>query len=333
MNDKGTRFETMPKLPIQTLSFKYQTLSDGILPWFTGALWRGALLIHFKHLVCVTKQLDCVGCAWHQHCSYANLFEPLETQTSKDYPKSPPKRITQPYSLNADAGGHFVSKNQTIGFNITLIGSKISNVTQQLIAACSQIQSIGVYPNYLSISLQRVLDNTDKNNSRIIFDHRRQAKDIIDETIAIPQMPNTPKRAIIQLITPLRLVTWNKPILKSEQLTPKEFFIHLERRVHQVSKLYCLPQQNNNNEANNQFPIIDFEQLYTAKWQSQSLQVKNANRYSTRQKRKHPLTGFVGSLELEHELLEVLWPYLWLGQWIQFGKATGMGLGYYQVSS
>jgi hypothetical protein len=55
-------------------------------------------------------------------------------------------------------------------------------------------------------------------------------------------------------------------------------------------------------------------------------------RYSSRQKKKVPMGGIVGTATLEGASLDLLWPVIWLGQWLHAGKGAAMGLGKYQLN-
>ncbi len=43
--------------------------------------------------------------------------------------------------------------------------------------------------------------------------------------------------------------------------------------------------------------------------------------------------GLLGSMTMNLERIESLWPYLYLGQWLHAGKGTNMGLGRYRLTT
>jgi hypothetical protein len=55
-------------------------------------------------------------------------------------------------------------------------------------------------------------------------------------------------------------------------------------------------------------------------------------RYSRRQRARHPVRGIIGALRVEGDLTPFL-PYLRLGEWLHVGKLTTFGLGRYWVES
>jgi CRISPR/Cas system endoribonuclease Cas6 (RAMP superfamily) len=57
------------------------------------------------------------------------------------------------------------------------------------------------------------------------------------------------------------------------------------------------------------------------------------SRYSSRQQTKVQMGGLMGSFALPVDALADFWPWLWLGQWVQVGKGTVMGMGEYVLTS
>jgi CRISPR/Cas system endoribonuclease Cas6 (RAMP superfamily) len=55
------------------------------------------------------------------------------------------------------------------------------------------------------------------------------------------------------------------------------------------------------------------------------------SRYSATHGKSLDTGGWMGHLELDIQGLDELWPYLWLGQWLNVGKNASMGFGRYSV--
>jgi hypothetical protein len=63
----------------------------------------------------------------------------------------------------------------------------------------------------------------------------------------------------------------------------------------------------------------------------QSLSFSQQSRYSAKHKKQLPTSGVLGYLDLSLEGLEDLWPYLFLGQFLNVGQNASMGFGRYKI--
>lgn len=55
--------------------------------------------------------------------------------------------------------------------------------------------------------------------------------------------------------------------------------------------------------------------------------------WSSRQHEALKLGGLTGRLSLRGAVLERIWPWLWLGQWLHLGSSTTIGLGRYVLNA
>jgi hypothetical protein len=82
-----------------------------------------------------------------------------------------------------------------------------------------------------------------------------------------------------------------------------------------------------------QAPFADLKAASAdARLVSAKLHVYASSRYSARQGSRKPTGGLLGHFDLDLTGLEGIWPYLYLGQWLNVGKNASMGFGQYQLS-
>ena len=64
-----------------------------------------------------------------------------------------------------------------------------------------------------------------------------------------------------------------------------------------------------------------------------ALRRQEASRYAARHGERVPTGGLIGHIDLDMSDIETLWPYLYLGQWLNVGKNASMGYGCYELLS
>jgi hypothetical protein len=135
--------------------------------------------------------------------------------------------------------------------------------------------------------------------------------------------PEPPAAVHIQFLHPLRLRE-GKQYTKQDQLDATLWVKSLLRRYQQLDCAHS-------NEPDD----FDYSLLHQSaadlSFQQSQLDWFDWYRYSSRQKKKVPMGGIVGSAILEGEALDLLWPMVWLGQWLHAGKGAAMGLGKYRL--
>ncbi|MBK6682250.1 MAG: CRISPR system precrRNA processing endoribonuclease RAMP protein Cas6 [Ignavibacteriales bacterium] len=129
------------------------------------------------------------------------------------------------------------------------------------------------------------------------------------------------RKCTMSFTTPLRLQMLGKTLNKREEVTPKILIINLMRRCLSASYLFCedeVPVE----------PVFNFENIRIS---SNSLQFFDWERYSSRQKTRMNMGGFLGSITLEGDISAAL-PFIYTGSFLNAGKNTLFGLGQYTTS-
>jgi len=105
------------------------------------------------------------------------------------------------------------------------------------------------------------------------------------------------------------------------------FLSGLQRRIEQLYLLHgtIKNKQPNISPSFKTLDAITFTPIHSksVKW----------NRYSSKQKKIIPMKGISGEYQISGQDLKKLWPWLWLGQFLQLGKSTLMGLGKYSLDA
>jgi hypothetical protein len=212
--------------------------------------------------------------------------------------------VPHPYVISPRAGGDVAG--ETTALELTLIGAATRR-HREVLDAAARLRLNGVP---LALRETRLLAvNTGEKASF---------------AAEIPEPPPEPPRARMILEHTLRLRRENR------YLTPAEFvfatlFTTLTRRVSMLHDMEAAE------------PLAaDYRELAAAARAASVSEVRlewfDWARYSARQRRRIPMGGLLGELTLGGNL-KLLWPWLWIGQWLHVGKGAVMGLGRYRLEA
>jgi len=138
----------------------------------------------------------------------------------------------------------------------------------------------------------------------------------------VPQPPAAPDTVHIDLEHPLRLRRKNQ-YLKPAEFDFGTFFTTLIRRISMLHALTGGPPLEMDAAALASHARGISCQPHHLNWHDWA-------RESARQKKRIPMGGIIGSVQLSGDIAP-LWPWLWAGQWLHVGKGAVMGLGRYQL--
>jgi len=135
--------------------------------------------------------------------------------------------------------------------------------------------------------------------------------------------PPAPARAVLHLVTPLRLKRLGH-LVGPQHFTPGELVFNL------LTRLKLLAEHHGGNPD-----AWDWDRLRdataTLTLEPRHLRWHEWTRYSSRQDTLMELGGLLGDGELSGPGLADLWALLWQGQWVHAGKGTTFGLGAYRL--
>lgn len=287
-------------LELSHIDLRYRATRDVLASACGGSAWRGSFGHALRRAVCVTGLPECGTCPMRASCIYVELFETMPPSGNhgmlsrySHVPHSYIIRTPNPASLACGDEGEL---------RMTLIGGGVRHAAlaaQQLARAAQRLAE----PGALEVLGTRI------TNTRI------------------PPAPEYTDHSNIHLNleSPLRIRVNNLYWKHPDDFRFRAFFSALLRRVTQLCELHGQPVPAASHirelaECAERVRITN----NTLRWQ-------DMHRYSNRQRRRIPMGGLMGTVDIEGELAP-LWPWLWVGQFLHVGKATVMGLGRFQLA-
>ena len=317
-------------LPIARYRFSARVFDALTLPPYAGSLLRGQFGAALRHLTCMTRQPNCIGCPLRDTCPYPRIFEapaPHEHTLQRfsaipnAYVVEPPPPATEQVNLQVH---QLLEPGQMLIFHTVLIGNALAQLPLIIVA------------------WQRALrQGLTKNRSRaeLIDVHWADAHGVlhpvwnVDQpqvqthaaSLQVPPLPAVASGLVLHIHTPLRLQHQGYH-LHPQQLSPRTLISAVARRASLVLEFHAAqPQWGQQVPAATAMAeqLTDQRALYWFDWK----------RYSSRQQQEMTLGGVVGQWQLHGstEILASVWPWLWLGQWLHIGKNATMGLGGYRL--
>ncbi len=318
----NTSIENAEKFIIARFRFYLQPLEPIFLSDFKGATLRGGFGYIFKKTVCINFYKACRECLLQQKCVYAYIFETpfpdyLTEKTSFNIAYPPHPYILEP---PFDSKAIFNPDDELI-FNLVLIGKSIEYLPY-FIFVFDELGKIGLGKDRGKYKLNRVEDI----KGEMVY-HNGRLKDKINQItfqdIIHKYQRDTAKQYSeirIHFLTPTRFVLEEKLV---KEINFKEFITNLLRRISLLSIFHCAKK-------------IDFDYLGLIE-DTNIIESKIENwkwhdwgRYSTKQKQRVKLGGFLGDIYFSGNLNRFI-PFIKLGEYIHIGKQTSFGLGKYEI--
>ena len=164
--------------------------------------------------------------------------------------------------------------------------------------------------------------HADPGDDRIVW---REGDRFEPPTPRSPLPPPSPRTVRLSLRAPLRLSV-DERIVRPEDFTAGVFLMSLVRRLSRLMYFYGSCQLDIN--------FRDLKAKADAVPMSEArLRWARQRRYSGNQGQDYDVSGLIGSFVLDLAGREELWPYIWLGNWVQAGKGTVFGLGAYEIEA
>jgi hypothetical protein len=137
--------------------------------------------------------------------------------------------------------------------------------------------------------------------------------------------PAVPASLKLVIQTPLR-------VKRAERLVPAEDFRFSDLYSSLLRRISMLSYFHTDAPLETDFAALSAA-AKTIEFKDASFWWRDWTRYSSRQKTEMQLGGIVGEATLPGAGLEPFWPYLWLGQFVNAGHNTSMGLGRYSLAA
>jgi CRISPR/Cas system endoribonuclease Cas6 (RAMP superfamily) len=294
-------------------------------PHFAGSTLRGAFGRALRQAACITGQDKCGGCPLRNSCAYGVVFDPAASAQPlhPSFRDGLPRYMVQPPALGACP----LSVGETQSFDLLLLPG-----TQAHHGLIEHILRTAVEKELFQPGLFKLLGT-------------QVSQDSVPQSLTLPQMPGsdntTPANThpatthiTLRWLTPLRLQQQGKPVFKPQQLNAQGLVHALLRRQMQWQQITDQkPQASPATSTPEQQDPLRCAPACTL--DTRLLQWHDIQRHSGTQNQKLPLGGLIGAATLSGPTaaMHTLLPLLQLGERLQIGKETVMGLGRYQLNA
>ena len=307
-------------LPLVRLRLQFARHAGETAPaGYMGSAWRGAMGRLLRRAACITRLERCDSCMLRYECPYAYVFEtppPPESSRMRKYPAAPHPFVLEPAESfrPEDAARPVRPEGETYGLGLVLIGRAV-RYAPYLVWALSEAARDGIGEARVRLTLQAV---------HLLEEGRWRTL----EPGPMPPLPASgvppsapPRRVRLRFLTPLRIVRDGR-VLRERELTFSAFLRSMLRRASLVHYFHGARELD-----------LDFRALAEASegvsWEPERLAWVELWRHSSRQRRRVPLHGIVGSVCVDGPAVAPFWPFVVLGSVIHAGRAATMGLGRY----
>lgn len=311
------------ELPFSRYRFHLQAESLIVLPPYSGSAWRGLFGTALRRVVCATGMPQCEACMLSQQCAYRYVFEtepahafPMQGMNMQQY-----QSIPHPYVIQPDPQQRReVRPGESLFFDLTLVAKANQHLPYIVYAIQQAGQKMGVGAKRGRFSVTSIEQWTTEGWTRIYLpDDALQT--LPPSQLVVPALSGG--SVALRFVTPFRTRIHNH-YLRPEDFAFEHLFKPLLRRLSSLLSFYAGEDCS-----------ADFAELAR---QSCSVSLLKADlawhdwtRYSSRQQSELKMGGLLGEIELEAAMLSPYWSALYLGQWLNVGKGTVMGLGCYEL--
>ena len=313
-----------PTLPISLYTFTFKALQPIIDVTFSASLWHGQFGRSLRHIVqCIQPRSECKDCMLLHHCDYAFLFNgtpPVNREIMRKYQNIPvPYAFCSPISQSMQ-----VQTGELFSIQMRLIGSSCHKLPT-LIKSMENIGQSGLEKRRYRATLNSVsVQPQDQQGQETLLYANGLLLSLAKEKT--PTIPPCPKFIRLQWCSPYRAksVKGNR---KTSTIDIAKLMMSLIRRVSLLQNFYT--------DTPLKTDFIALKKLSSQLEKAcieKSLQFSLAEgRFSVKHKQRLPTSGILGTLDLSLQGLDDLWPYLFLGQFLNVGQNASMGFGRYKV--
>jgi hypothetical protein len=254
------------------------------------------------------------------HCDYAFLFNgtpPVNRKIMRRY-----QNIPVPYTFcNPISESMQVQTGELFSIQMGLIGSSYHKLPA-IIKSMENIGQCGLKKRRYRATLNSVSVQDQQGQETLLYANGLLLSLAKQQT---PTTPSCPAFIRLQWCSPYRA----KSIKGNEETHTVDIAKLMMSIIRRTSLL-----QNFYTESPLQTNFITLKKL-SSKLKTACLSTSLQPALSTRKSAKHgewlPTSGVVGTLDLSLQGLDDLWPYLFLGQFLNVGQNASMGFGRYKV--
>jgi len=345
---------------VARFKFKLKAIEHIHLPHYKGSTFRGAFGNVLKRICCSNREAEsCRNCILKNTCPYAYIFE--TAQPTEDTKIKRLKDAPRPFILEPPLDpAIIVQKGERFSFGLVLIGRGINFLPYFLVTfkelgfvgigvsgsilpqkntqiAVNQSRNAGYKPEKITIYKNRGLKKRGQYLLEIvnaasfngkeerIYSHENEMVRNADLSFTFYDLINLSEkkeinRCTLRFVTPARIKS--KGTLGSEP-DFYSIFSRLIERIQALSIFHC--------EKSLVIDHLAFKELAkNIETEKSSLRFRDWTRFSSRQKTKMNLGGYIGEITFKGNLNPFL-PFLKMGEYVHVGKNPTFGLGQYKL--
>lgn len=290
------------------------------LPDYKGSTVRGAFGNTFRRIVCALRRNDCSECMIRSSCVFSYVFETPPPQDSKmmwRYPYAP-----HPFVINPPLEQKRVyAPGEALEFSLILIG-KAMEYLPYFVYTFDEMGQRGIGKERGEYLLKTVCNIEPEGGSTRIYwgDEKR-----LSNTYRVIDIQSLGDDTTVNALT-LSFLTPTRIKFQGTLTMDLDFGIlvrNLLRRISMLSYFHC----GYTLELDYRNVIEEAQSIKTVR---RSLTWWDWERYSSRQRDRMKLGGFVGCVQFEGEITQFM-PLILLGEYLHVGKGTSFGLGRYEI--
>lgn len=311
-----------PVLPVLPSTLVFRVGEDRGAVWPpSGSAWRGAFGWALKRTVCAMRLRPCDGCMLQPSCLYPYLFETRPPDQAARMARY--RAVPRPFalSLSDDTPGEPATE---VRVHLTLFGDACRFVAYAIHAfQQAGANGLGARKTRFDLVEARSASPDAAHQPEPETAYYTAGGDCRPPPSFTPAPPPCPARARVVFTTPFR-VKEAGDLVTPERFAARHLAASLVRRISMLMYFHTgTPLE------------ADFRMLKAVAAAvpvaDHRLGWRELTRRSARQQTTMQMGGLVGWADLDLRTAAPLWPYLWLGQWVQAGKGTTMGLGRYRL--
>lgn len=311
-------------MKIGKFTLRIRALDDLYLPSYKGATFRGGFGLALRQVVCALKRMECSRCLLRDRCVYVYIFEtppPAGSERLRLYRTVPHPFVIQPPLTEART----IPAGDTVDFGLILVGRAMEYLPY-FIYAFMHLGEQGLGKRRGKFCLEEVVSE-EPPGMLPIFQAETGA---LLAPLGVPTDTWIQKRVDELRDSPSLRLTFLTPgrVKHADHLVENPDFHHLIRAL--LRRLSSLSYFHGGRPLE-----LDYRGLIDAAAgvhrHGSTLRWHDWERYSTRQKERMSLGGFVGTVEYEGNI-EPFLPLLAWGELLHIGKGVSFGLGRYVLS-
>ncbi len=311
-NDWPVRF------PLTRLLFTFEVEKEGCLPGYPGATLRGLFGRALRRQCCLTGASACTGCTLTDRCLFHVFFETKRTEEKGLAGDVPASFLILPILQKWTTRRSVLwEKGETCVIEFRIFGE------------------MGRYANLFGAILQDIFEKGVGYRYPVVFrmvhayqilpggqleslTHHRVKK--IDVHEYLPDPENVPVKVVLETITPIHLKINGQLSIPSSLRNILAAVFRRYTRFGYASGREVQFHPGRLLSRVDRDVSTSFIRMRLVTW----------NRYSARQRRKIPMTGYIGRIEFQGNMKMYI-PWLVLGSLLHIGKQTVFGMGGYRV--